>query len=107
MNTNPTQTTEARQLADEVDDLRTERDAIRAELQGARKGLADTRDLMRAVLDAVDVPLPATGGDETAYYCLMASRAGVVRAALQTALEDAYNVPVMTRHLRDTAGGAQ
>lgn len=58
------------------------------------------RELMRAVLDAIDLPDAATVGDEDEYYPLLERRAMSASAALRNVLDRAYNVPLMTRMLR-------
>lgn len=49
--------------------------------------VADYRALLDVVLDALDVPPPATVGDEAAYYALVERRAGEVRRVTRGVLE--------------------
>jgi hypothetical protein len=59
------------------------------------------RDLLRAVLEALDLPMPLNAGAEVEYCRQTAWMAGAVRAAIEAALEDpTYNAPIMARHLR-------
>lgn len=47
-----------------------------------------TRDLLAALLEALDIPLPATMGDDAAYQRLLADRAGQVAVSLRGLLKD-------------------
>jgi hypothetical protein len=93
-------------LCDEVEQLRAEVENCSAD-----------RDLMRAVLESIDLPYPATSGDEGPYLRMLERRAMLVTNALRMAFEDDYNVPVMAQSVRKrsadmsvtykTSGGAR
>lgn len=48
----------------------------------------DLRDLLAAVLEAIDIPHPATTGDEAVYHAALARRAMHASIALRTTLEE-------------------
>lgn len=58
------------------------------------------RDLLDAVADALDVPAPATMGDEAAYRRLVTDRAREARTVVRAALADGVPVPYRAAYLR-------
>ncbi|MEV1011676.1 hypothetical protein [Streptomyces sp. NPDC049881] len=48
---------------------------------------AEAVELLRAVLEALDIPFPATTSGEVAYHRVLADRAGHARRALSSALD--------------------
>lgn len=59
------------------------------------------RDLLDAVVDALDVPAPATVGDESTYRRVVADRAMEACTAVRAALADDVPVPHRAAYLRD------
>ncbi|MDW8807735.1 hypothetical protein P1P68_23850 [Streptomyces scabiei] len=52
---------------------------------------AELRQLLQAVLEALDIPAPATVGDTDAHHALLADRAMDAVVALQTVLKAPYD----------------
>lgn len=54
---------------------------------------ADVAELLSVLLDAVDVPLPASGDDERAFSALLERRTTIVRTVLEGIVSDGRIAP--------------
>ncbi len=68
---------------------------MRDPTQLPKRGPVGCFALLSAISDALDMPEPATKGDE-AYLALLAARAGVVVAAIRHAMREPCDQPAMT-----------
>lgn len=76
------------------------RDDVTAALLDEVEQLRADRELMAAVVDAINLPAPSTYVDEQPYLRLLERRAGLAMAAVGIAGEDAKSASSMARILR-------
>jgi len=74
-------------------------DEVRAALLDEVERARTDRVLLDAVLDAIDLPIPATEGDTDAYRELLETRTRMALIAAKDGLDNPFNARVMVKFL--------